>query len=76
MKKDTGSFLHSDPTKPLYTKIMARSHQCHCDPQGRLVVPKSHLDMAKITNKVKIVGLQDTIQLWNPDLFEKYIESA
>jgi MraZ protein len=76
MEKDTGSFLVPNSNKAMYTRIMAMSQQCHCDAQGRLLVPKTHLETAKINGKVKIVGLKDKMQLWNPELFEKYIQSA
>ncbi len=75
MEKDTGSFLNPNINKVVFTQTMALSQPCHCDAQGRLVIPKQHLDRAKIDGKVKIVGLRDRMQLWNPDLFERYIQS-
>lgn len=74
MEKDTGSFLNPNNNKVIYTQTMALTHPCHCDSQGRLVVPKTHLEKARINGKVKIVGLRDKMQLWDPDLFEKYTQ--
>jgi MraZ protein len=75
MEKDTGSFLNPNSNKVVYTHIMALTQSCHCDAQGRLVIPKTHLEKAHIAGKVKIVGLKDKMQLWSPELFERYVQS-
>lgn len=75
MEKDTGSFLNPNSNKIVYTQIMALTQPCHCDAQGRLVIPKTHLEKARIGVKVKIVGLKNKMQLWNPEFFEKYTQS-
>jgi transcriptional regulator MraZ len=46
------------------------------DAQGRVSLPPSLIAHAQLTKEVKIVGLLDHLELWNPELFQKYIESS
>ncbi len=71
MEKDTGSFLNPNENSVVYEDIMSDTHQCHLDSQWRLTLPRSHLEKANIRDKVKVVGLKNKIQLWNPDVFQK-----
>ncbi len=73
MEEECGAILSPNENMPTFTKMMADAESCRCDNQGRLIVPKKHLKEAEIDNKVKIVGLGQRIQLWNPDLFEEYV---
>ena len=41
-----------------------------CDKQGRMLVPQKLLEFARIKENVKIVGMGDTFELWNQDLFD------
>ena len=72
MEDETGPILDPNNNMPTYTELMASAESCRCDSQGRLVIPKKHLDAAQIDKEVKIVGLGKRIQLWNPQLFEQY----
>ena len=36
------------------------------DGNGRLLVPRRYLDAADITSTVRFIGMNDTIELWNP----------
>jgi len=56
-------------------KLLVWSEEVKIDGQQRLSVPRKLLDFAKIETKVLIVGMIDHIELWNPDDFERYIES-
>ncbi|MFQ5824416.1 MAG: division/cell wall cluster transcriptional repressor MraZ [bacterium] len=41
------------------------------DKQGRINIPTDYYKHAGIEKKIKIIGSVDTIQLWNPDNYEK-----
>jgi MraZ protein len=43
------------------------------DGQQRISLPKKLLEFAEIDTKVKIVGMIDHIEFWNPDEFDKYL---
>lgn len=42
------------------------------DKQSRIVIPKELLQFAKIQNEVKIIGVLDRIEVWDPKLYEEY----
>ncbi|MDA0986124.1 MAG: division/cell wall cluster transcriptional repressor MraZ [Bacteroidetes bacterium] len=42
------------------------------DKQSRIVIPKELLQFAHITTDVKIIGVLDRIEVWNPKLFDTY----
>ena len=46
------------------------------DSTGRILIPKKYLQMANISNTVCFVGMNHTIELWNPDLLAKSMMSV
>lgn len=60
----------------LFRKFMAKSQPSRCDSQGRIIVPKEHIEYAGIQNEVLIVGVGNRIEFWNPERFEKSIEDV
>ena len=46
------------------------------DSTGRILIPKKYLQMAKISNTVCFVGVNHSIELWNPDQLTKSMMSA
>ena len=73
MEDECGPFLNPNESIRDFTEMMASAEACRCDQNGRLIVPKKHMEKAGIQDEVKIVGLGKRIQLWNPDRFETYI---
>jgi MraZ protein len=41
------------------------------DNNGRILIPKKYMQMAKITANVRFVGLEYTIEIWNREILEK-----
>jgi len=76
MEDEIGPILDPNENMPTYTELMASAEACRCDNQGRLIVPKKHLEWAQISGEVVIIGLGKRIQLWNPRLFEQYIRKS
>jgi MraZ protein len=52
--------------------IMMWADEVTLDGQGRIVVPKSLMEFARIEETVLIIGALDHIEIWNPELFEAY----
>jgi len=46
------------------------------DKQGRINIPADYYKHAGIDKNVRIIGSVDTIQLWNPDTYEKLALSS
>ena len=46
------------------------------DSTGRILIPKKYLQMANISNSVCFVGMNHTIELWNPDLLAESMMSV
>lgn len=55
--------------------ILSWCEEVVLDPQQRIAVPRRLLEFAGIESKVTIVGMMDHIELWNPDEFERYLNS-
>jgi len=60
----------------LFRLISAFVEPVELDSNGRLLIPKKYLQMAKISNAVCFVGMNKYIEIWNPDLFTKITTSA
>ena len=46
------------------------------DAQGRVALPPSLIAHAQIKNEALVNGVLDHIEIWNPELFERYIASS
>lgn len=57
-------------------KVFGTSERVGLDEQGRIAIPKSLVKYAQIENEVVIVGVDDVIEIWNPELFQKAIEES
>jgi MraZ protein len=44
------------------------------DKQYRVMIPKALVDFAKIDRNVLVIGSMDHIELWNPEVFDSYLE--
>jgi len=56
------------------TFLMWASHQ-ELDSQSRITLPKTLLDYAGIKSEVKIIGVGERIEVWDPEAFDKYLNS-
>lgn len=43
------------------------------DASGRLLVPKTMLQYAQLNKDVIVVGMGNRMEIWNPEMYEKYI---
>lgn len=56
------------------TFLMWASQQ-ELDSQSRITLPKTLLDYAGIKTEVKIIGVGERIEVWDPEAFDKYLNS-
>lgn len=54
--------------------LLMLSEEVTLDGQQRINLPKKLLEYADITDEVKIVGVFDRIEFWNPKRYEEYIQ--
>lgn len=46
------------------------------DQQGRIILPKELMEYAGIEKEVLFIAFFDKIELWNPEIFEKYTQEG
>jgi MraZ protein len=46
------------------------------DSQARILIPQNLIEYAKIENEVLILGALRKIEVWNPKVFENYLNSS
>lgn len=50
--------------------------EAEIDKQGRINIPKTLLDYAKIEKECRIIGVSDRIEIWSNDQWEEFAEDA
>ena len=71
-----GSLSTGDEERRYFLETMANAQPTRCDQQGRIIVPKEHLEYAKIENEVLIIGAVNKFEFWNPELYDQFIKSS
>jgi len=67
----------SDENNRRYQRMMLfDSRDETLDAQGRIALPPRLITHAKLAKDVLIVGLLDHLEVWNPELFESYLQSS
>ena len=66
-KKDARAF-----TRFFYSAAM----EAELDKQGRINIPQTLLDYAKIEKECRIVGVADRIEIWSNEKWEEFAEEA
>lgn len=63
----------SNPTNRNWVRhLMGGAREQELDRQGRIIIPASHLEFAGIKNEVTILGLNDRIEIWATETYERY----
>ncbi len=76
LARSYGSLASSDEERRYLLQVMHDAHPSRCDQQGRIIVPKKHLEHAKIEKEVLIIGVVTRMEFWNPVLFEEFMNSG
>lgn len=67
----------ADEINRRYQRMMlSESRDETLDAQGRVALPPRLIAHAQIEKEVLIVGLLDHLEVWNPELFENYLQSS
>ncbi|NLC34633.1 MAG: division/cell wall cluster transcriptional repressor MraZ [Erysipelothrix sp.] len=66
-KKETRMYIHM---------LTAKAAEVDIDRQGRILIPSSLLEVAKIEKESVVVGSFDHIQIWSLEQWEAYYENA
>ncbi|MFO0996494.1 MAG: division/cell wall cluster transcriptional repressor MraZ [Alphaproteobacteria bacterium] len=66
----------SETHDDLSLAIFSGAEELAFDGEGRVMLPKSLADHAKITTSAAFVGLGRTFQIWSPETFERHKQSA
>ena len=56
--------------------LLSNASDANLDGQGRIVIPQNLLKLANIDKEVLILGALQRIEIWNPEIFEKYLKQA
>jgi MraZ protein len=64
---------YDDKSRYFLRVILPWSEEVAIDAQQRIMLPKQLLEYGGIEGKVKIVGMIDHIEFWNPEEFESYM---
>ena len=63
----------SDPKHRFFTRtLLEHATEAQLDGQFRIMIPKELLQFAKIDNEVRILGILERIEVWNPQVYEEY----
>jgi len=69
--------LNTYEEKPRYflRMLLRWATESQLDGQARIMIPKNLLEFAQIENQVLIIGALERIELWNPQIFDEYINA-
>jgi len=65
-----------DEERRYFLETVSDAHPVRCDQQGRITVPQEHLEYAKISDKVLVIGAVDHLELWNPELYNAFLNQS
>jgi len=54
--------------------LLQYASEVQLDGQSRIMVPQTLLKFADIKNEAMIIGVLERIEIWNPDIYENYIQ--
>ncbi len=70
------SLKMSDPRARWFERtLFPNSEDAKLDGMGRLTIPRMLLESAQIKKEVVILGVNEKIELWDPEVLRKYRES-
>jgi MraZ protein len=67
---------YSESRDAFATTIMGGCVQLAFDSEGRIVLPETLIEFAKLENQACFVGKGATFEIWNPQDFEDYASKA
>lgn len=66
----------SSPKERFFTRTMLQyATDSQLDAQSRITIPRELLQFAGIETDVLILGVLERIELWNPEVYQKYLKA-
>jgi MraZ protein len=66
----------SNPQHRFFVRTLLQwSSDCQLDSQARITLPQDLLKFAGIDNEVLILGVLERIEIWNPKVYEEYMNN-
>jgi MraZ protein len=76
MESNLRKLSSGDPLHRLFLRTICEyAQESTLDAQARITIPPELRDYAGIQNEVRIIGVLDKIELWNPKVYEEYKNS-
>lgn len=69
----SGLNMYNREARDFVRTILRWAEEVTLDGQGRVSLPKSLTEFAGISEKALVLGALDHIEIWDPDLFESYL---
>jgi MraZ protein len=60
-----------DEQQQIFRQFSLEAEILEIDNNGRILIPKKYMQLAKISTDVRFVGLDHTIEIWNKEVLEK-----
>lgn len=71
-----GRSFTDEPTRRYQRMVLVHARDETLDAQGRVALPPPLIALAEIEKDVLVNGVLDHIEIWNPQMFERYIASS
>lgn len=65
----------SSKGRDVMRRLVAGTENLSIDSDGRILIPRRYLEMADITNEVRFIGMDNTIEIWNRQTADQLLES-
>ena len=60
----------------LLRMFFSGAFESECDKQGRILIPKSLLEYAKLQKEVMIIGISKRIEIWDKQSWQSFIQES
>ena len=67
--------MDDDDARVFMHRVVADAHVSEVDTLNRVTVPSALLGHARIERRAIVVGMFNHLELWNPDVWNAYLES-
>ena len=66
---------YDEDQRDFYLQFVSDSEVMEMDSNGRILIPKRYLQIADITNDIRFVGVNDTINIWSRAKLDAFLKT-
>ena len=66
---------YDEDQRDFYLQFVSDSEVMEMDSNGRVLIPKRYLQIADITNDIRFVGVNDTINIWSRAKLDAFLKT-